>query len=45
MRKPSPFRWFKTNRQIIRLPVMMYVWFLMSLRNVKKILQDRSAYI
>jgi hypothetical protein len=34
MTKPSPFRYFKTSQEIIRLVVMLYVWFPHSLRNV-----------
>ncbi|MEO9572821.1 MAG: IS6 family transposase, partial [Tateyamaria sp.] len=35
MTKPDPFRYFKTNREIIRLAVMLYVRFPLSLRNVE----------
>jgi transposase-like protein len=35
MSKPSPFRYFKTSPEIIRLAVMMYVRFPLSLRNVE----------
>lgn len=31
----SPFRYVKTSSEIIRLAVMMYVGFLLSLRNVE----------
>ena len=34
----NPFRYFKTSPEIIRLSVMMYVWFPLSLRNVKDLL-------
>jgi putative transposase len=36
MTKPSPFRYFKTSPEIIRLAVMMYVRFPLSLRNVEE---------
>jgi len=35
MSRPSPFRYFKTSPEIIRLAVMMYVRFQLSLRNVE----------
>jgi len=35
MTKHSPFRYFKTSPEIIRLAVMMYVRFPLSLRNVE----------
>ena len=38
MNKPSPFRYFKTSPEIIRLVVMMYVWFPLSLRNVEDLM-------
>jgi len=34
MTKPSPFHYFKTSPEIIRLAVMMYVRFPLPLRNV-----------
>jgi putative transposase len=42
MIKPSPFRYFKTSPEIIRLAVMMYVLFPLSLRNVKDLLHERE---
>ena len=30
MTKRSPFRYFKTSPEIIRLAVMMYIWFPLS---------------
>jgi hypothetical protein len=42
MTRPSPFKWLKTSPKIIRLPVMMYVRFPLSLRNVEDLLHDRS---
>jgi hypothetical protein len=35
MTEPSPFRYFRTSPEIIRLAVMMYVRFPLSLRNVE----------
>jgi putative transposase len=40
MTKPSPFRYFKTSQEIIRLVVMLYVWFPHSLRNVGDLLHE-----
>lgn len=44
MTKPSPFKWFKTSPEIIRLAVMMCVRLPLSLRNVEDLLHERSAY-
>ncbi len=41
MTKPDPFRYFKTSREIIRLAVMQYMRFLLSLRNVEDLLRER----
>jgi len=38
MSKPNPFRYLKTSAEIIRLAVMMYVRFPLSLRNVEDLL-------
>ena len=38
MSKPSPFKYFKTSPEIIRLAVMMYIRFPLSLRNVEDLL-------
>ena len=38
----SPFRYFKTSPSIIRLAVMMYVRFPLSLRNVEDLLHERG---
>ena len=38
MTKHSPFRYFKTSPEIIRLAVMLYVRFPLSLRNVEDLL-------
>ena len=42
MTKRSPFRYFKTSPEIIRLAVMMYVRFPLSLRNVEDLLRERG---
>jgi putative transposase len=41
----SPFRYFKTSPEIIRLPVMMYARFPLSLRNVEDLLHERGIEI
>jgi putative transposase len=43
MTKPSPFKWFKTSPEIIRLAVMLYVRFQLSLRNVEDLLHERGV--
>lgn len=46
LRKPaSPFRYFNSSPEIIRLVVMMYVRFPLSLRNVEDLLADRGIDI
>ncbi|MGB5212666.1 MAG: IS6 family transposase, partial [Anderseniella sp.] len=45
MTKPSPFRYFKTSPEIIRLTVMMYVRFALSLRNAEDLLHERGIDI
>ena len=42
MTRPSPFRYFRTSPEIIRLAVMMYVRFPLSLRNVEDLLHERG---
>jgi len=42
MTKRSPFRYFKTSSEIIRLAVMLYVRFPLSLRNVEDLLDERG---
>ena len=42
MTKHSPFRYFKTSPEVIRLAVMMYVRFPLSLRNVEDLLHERG---
>jgi putative transposase len=45
MSRRSPFRYFKTSPEIIRLAVMMYVRFPLSLRNVEDLLHERGIDI
>ena len=45
MPKAGPFKWFKTSPEIIRLAVMMYVRFPLSLRNVEDLLHERGIDI
>ena len=45
MTKRSPFRYFKTSPEIIRLSVMMYFRFPLSLRNVEDLLHERGIDI
>lgn len=39
----SPFRYFKTSPEVIRLAVMLYVKFPLSLRNVEDLLAERGT--
>ena len=41
----QPFRYFKTSPEVIRLAVMMYVRFPLSLRNVEDLLHERGINI
>ena len=41
----SPFRYYKTSPDIIRLAVMMYVRFPLSLRQVEDLLHERGIEI
>ncbi len=45
MTELSPFRYFRTSPEIIRLAVMMYVRFPLSLRNVEDLLHERGIDI
>ena len=45
MCKSNPFRYFKTSHEVIRLAVMMYVRFPLSLRNVEDLLHERGIDI
>jgi transposase-like protein len=42
MKKLSPFPYFKTSPDVIRLAVMMYVRFPLSLRQVEDLLFERG---
>ncbi len=41
----SPFRYFKTSPEVIRLAVLMYVKYPLSLRNVEDLLAERGIDI
>ena len=43
--KANPFRYFKTSPEVIRLAVMMYIRFPLSLRNVEDLLHERGIDI
>jgi putative transposase len=45
MTQRSPFRYFKTSPEIIRLAVMLYIRFPVSLRNVEDLLHERGIEI
>ena len=45
MKNHNPFRYFKSSPEIIRLAVMMYVRFPLSLRNVEDLLHERGIDI
>ena len=49
MAKPAqpqdPFRWFDSSPEVIRLVVMMYVRYPLSLRNVEDLLFERGIDI
>jgi putative transposase len=45
MTRRSPFRYFKTSPEIIRLAVMLYIRFPLSLRNVEDLLHERGIEI
>ena len=45
MTKHSPFRYFKTRPEIIRLAVMLYVRFPLSLLNVDDLLHERGIVL
>ena len=45
MTKRSPFRYFKTSPEIIRLAAMLYIRFPLSLRNVEDLLHERGIEI
>jgi putative transposase len=45
MTQRSPFRYFKTSPEIIRLAVMLYIRCPFSLRNVEDLLHERGIEI
>jgi putative transposase len=45
MTKRSPFRYFRTSPEIIRLAVMLYIRFPLSLRNVEDLLHERGIEV
>ena len=45
MTKHSPFRYSKTSPEIIRLAVMLYVRFPLSLLNIEDLLHERGIEI
>ena len=45
MSQRSPFRYFKTSPEIIRLAVLMYIRFPLSFRNVEDLLHERGIDI
>ena len=45
MKKPNSFKYYKTSPKIIKLAVMYYVRFPLSLRNVEDILHERGIDI
>ena len=45
MTKQSPFRYFKTSPEIIRLAMMLYCRFPLSLRNVEDLLHERGIEV
>ncbi len=42
MSKPNPFRYFRTSPEVIRLAVMMYVRFPLSLRNFEDLRHEHG---
>ena len=43
--RPDPFRWFDSSPEVIRLVVMMYVKYPLSLRNLEDLLHERGIDI
>ncbi len=41
----NPFRYFNSSREVIRLTVMMYIRYLLSLRQVEDLLFERGIDI
>jgi len=44
-RPPDPFKWFDSSPEVIRLVVMLYVKFPLSLRNVEDLLHEHGIDI
>src|SRR5271156_3141030 len=42
---PNPFRWFDSSPEVIKLVVLMYVRYPLSLRNVEDLLFERGIDI
>jgi putative transposase len=42
---PDPFRWFDSSPEVIRLVVMMYIRYPLSLRKVEDLLFERGIDI
>ena len=38
---PDPFRWFDSSPEVIRVVVMMYIRYSLSLRNVEDLLFEK----
>jgi putative transposase len=45
MTQRSPFRYFKTSSEVIRLAVMLYVGVPLSLRDVEDLLHERGIEV
>ncbi len=45
MNQCSPFRYFKTSPEVIRLAVMLYICFPVSLRNVEDLPHERGIEV
>lgn len=45
MTKRSRFKYFKTSPEVIRLAVMLYLHFPLSLRNVEDLPHERGIYV
>ncbi|WP_170336400.1 IS6 family transposase, partial [Ruegeria arenilitoris] len=45
MTRPACFKFFKTSPEVIRLAVMLYVRFPLSLRNVEDLLHERGIEV
>jgi transposase-like protein len=42
---PNPFRYFNSSPEVIRLVVMMYVRYPLSLRNVEDLINGKLCYL